>query len=651
MQDVSTLQSFANTVVSRFNNDRLWRSQLTFGGASLNTWFERTYRMYNGIHDPEEVSREKARSGVDISTNGYFSLARLKVDAASAHILSKYQHAMEAPFVLQPSNNPELNKDQESEIRSGVAQKLIEQLNAGGLNESDIWDSQSKKVTDPAVKQWLNSKVEEMRVTVREGAINLSKEACSYHHGFIADQLDNGGWNNAGAVLIHNLCAEPYTALCARENRSQVLPKWKGNKVVMESSVIPTFRALNPRNLYLASDAISAQTGAGVTELTLRSRADLISLYKTDDDSIIKENILDCISRMTSRNTDALLNQDWLGTGHANQIMLQSLVHQGLFSGDELSRGGIKGYGATDYINATVEVFLGRVIRFSVLPYENNQRNYYTAQHVRSSNSYAGESILTKLYHIQNEVNMAMYLRKRNMYHASGPSLLIHGNAFNRPESFRLTPFSHSFSNPSNLNGNGRAVDQINVTPIFRQIDEQLKALMVQADEIAGIPSLFSGLSRGGLSRNTLGGAVLEQTNGERVIDMSIINLDTTLIEPMIEHLHYENLTTEKDIPKEYKRGDIKVQGRGIYGLKEVELKQRLLTQSLPMLMQTTQAGVTPTSTLEGALKDYYSGSGIDTSAIASQGSQREFASAGLNPPQTSDQRTYNPQQSMTGVA
>jgi hypothetical protein len=142
---------------------------------------------------------------------------------------------------------------------------------------------------------------------------------------------------------------------------------------------------------------------------------------------------------------------------------------------------------------------------------------------------------------------------------------------------------------------------------------------------------------------------VLEQTNGERMMDNSIINLDTTLIEPMVEHLHMDNLLYE-DIPSEYKTGDITVQGKGIFGLKEIELKQRLLQESLPMLMQTTQAGITPPDMLSDSLRTYYKGKGVETSSWQSSQSQNEFASAGLNAPQTNDGRTYNPQQSMVGV-
>jgi hypothetical protein len=269
---------------------------------------------------------------------------------------------------------------------------------------------------------------------------------------------------------------------------------------------------------------------------------------------------------------------------------------------------------------------------------------------MRNNGTYAGESVLTKLYDLQREVNMVLFMRQRNAYYASGKSTVVNGAALQKPGDFSLMPFSRNFANPLNQQGQTWIAQQVGTDPLFDRYNNHLRELMVEADEIAGVPSLFQGTSRGGVGRTTLGGAVLEQTNGERMMDNSIINLDTTLIEPMVEHLHMDNLLFE-DIPKEYRTGDIVVQGKGIFGLKEIELKQRLLQESLPMLMQTTQAGITPPDMLESSLRTYYKGKGVDTSGWQSSQSQAEFASVGLNAPQTNDGRTYNPQQSMVGVA
>jgi hypothetical protein len=344
---------------------------------------------------------------------------------------------------------------------------------------------------------------------------------------------------------------------------------------------------------------------------------------------------------------------DWLDLqGEAGPMDASSafgIIHQGLFSYQELSDCGVTGLEKGEWYNANVEVFLNKVLRFEVLPLENNARTYYTAQHMRNNGTYAGDSVLTKLYDLQREINMTLFMRQRNAYYASGKSTVVNGSALQKPGDFSLMPFSRNFANPLNQQGQTWIAQQVGTDPLFGQYNQHMREMMIEADEIAGVPSLFQGTSRGGVGRTTLGGAVLEQTNGERMMDNSIINLDTTLIEPMVEHLHIDNLLFE-DIPREYKTGDIVVQGKGIFGLKEIELKQRLLQESLPMLMQTTQAGITPPDMLSDSLRSYYNGKGVETSSWQSSQSQNEFASAGLNAPQTNDGRTYNPQQSMVGV-
>jgi hypothetical protein len=650
MQTESTLSGIAKTVRLRFTTARVYRDQLQFGGASLSTWFRRTYNMYNSIHEPSEIKKELDRSGTNLSTVGYYPVGRIKVDSAASYLSGKYQHAISAPFVLEPSKDPKLSEQQQNMVRDGIGQQLFAQLQASGLTEADAFDPVNKKWKDKSVELWVREKTDEMRVTVRERAIEVAKKAADYHHGFMEDQLIVGGWGAAAAVMMRNLVAEPYTAMAARESRAVRQTAWKGNKPVSVFVTAPTFRAIDPRNLFLAPDSTSAQDGSGVSELRQYTRESLLMMYKTEnDDAIIKENILECLLELNVANT----NLDWLGLNTNSSLMEPNsafgIVHQGTFSQKELSDCGVTGIKKGEWYNASVEMFLNRVIRFEVLPLENNARTYYTAQHMRNNGTYAGDSVLTKLYDLQREINITLFMRQRNAYYASGKSTVVNGSALQKPADFSLMPFARNFANPLNQQGQTWIAQQIGTDPLFGQYNQHMREMMIEADEIAGVPSLFQGTSRGGVGRTTLGGAVLEQTNGERMMDNSIINLDTTLIEPMIEHLHIDNMLYE-DIPKEYLTGDIVVQGKGIFGLKEIELKQRLLQESLPMLMQTTQAGITPPEMLEGGLRDYYKGKGVETSGWASSQSQNEFASAGLNAPQRSDARTYNPKQSMVGV-
>jgi hypothetical protein len=649
MQSDATLSKIANTARTRFTTARMYRSSLQFAGSSLATWFARTYRMYNSIHEPSEVEKELKRSGTNICTVGYYPVGRIKVDSAASYLSGKYQHAIAAPFVLEPSKDPQLNEQQKDMVRDSIGQQLLAQMEAAGLTEQDVFDPRTKKFKDDSVEAWVKEQTDLMRVTVRERSIELAKKAADYHHGYMEDQLIVGGWGTAAAVMMRNLVAEPYTAVAAREVKAIRTQQWKGNKPVSILKDCPTFRAIDPRNLYLAPDCTSAQDGSGVSELRQYTRDTLLMMYKTEDDAIVKENVLACLMDMRTKPT----SMDWLDLqsefGPMEPNSAYGIIHQGTFSYDELSDCGVTGIRKGEWFNANAEVFLNRVIRFELLPLENNARTYYTAQHMRNNGTYAGESVLTKLYDLQREINMTLFMRQRNAYYASGKSTVVNGAALQKPGDFSLMPFSRNFANPLNQQGQTWIAQQIGTDPLFQQYNQHMREMMIEADEIAGVPSLFQGTSRGGIGRTTLGGAVLEQTNGERMMDNSIINLDTTLIEPMVEHLHMDNLLFE-DIPREYKTGDIVVQGKGIFGLKEIELKQRLLQESLPMLMQTTQAGVTPPSMLEDSLRTYYKGKGVETSSWQSSQSQNEFASAGLNAPQTNDGRTYNPQQSMVGV-
>lgn len=649
MQSDATLSKIANIARSRFTTARMYRSQLTFGGATLADWFARTHRMYNGIHEPSEIQKELKRSGTNLCEVGYYPIGRIKVDSASSYLSGKYQHAISAPFVLQPSSDPKLSADQKAMVSDGVGQALLAQMQAAELIEEDVFDPVTKKFRDKSVEMWVKEQTDKMRVTVRERAIEQSKNAAAFHKGFMSDQLTVGGWSTCASVMMRNLVAEPYTAVAARESMAVRMTEWKGNKPVSVLKTVPTFRAIDPRNLYLAPDSTSAQDGSGVSELRRYTRDTLVMMYRTDDEAIVKDNVLACLMDMRSEQN----SMDWLGLGKElgpiEPNSAYGIIHQGMFSYEELTDAGVTGIRKGEFYNATAEVFLNKVIRFEMLPLENNARNYYTAQHMRNNGTYAGESVLTKLYDIQREVNITLFLRQRNAYYASGKSAVINGASLAKPGDFSLMPFSRNFANPLNQQGQTWIAQQVGTDPVFQLYNNHLREMMIEADEIAGVPSLFQGTSRGGVGRTTLGGAVLEQTNGERMMDNSVINLDTTLIEPMIEHLHVDNLLYE-DIPDEYRTGDIEVQGKGIFGLKEIELKQRLLQESLPMLMQTTQAGITPPEMLNDSLREYYNAKGVNTSTWGSTQSQGEMAGAGLNPPQTNDGRTYNPQQSMTGV-
>ncbi|MDP9908261.1 hypothetical protein J2W27_000354 [Variovorax boronicumulans] len=351
---------------------------------------------------------------------------------------------------------------------------------------------------------------------------------------------------------------------------------------------------------------------------------------------------------------------DWLGFGELTGDIISKdspwssnpghkircVVHQGLVSGDELAEYGHPGHGdASDFHEVTLEVCGNTTIRVQL---RDGLRTYFSACYKQYGDSYAGPSVAMMLHDRQLECNRLLFSKNRNAWHASGPNIIMNGHYFQHPEDVRMEPFSVAWANPKNTTGQNWGVQQVNVQSLFGQLHEEIRRTMVLADEESGIPSLFSGMSRGGVSRTTLGGAVLEQTNGERGMNDAMINLDKGIIEPLVQAQHFQNL--KRETKRKFIRGDIEIEGRGISALREKELQQRLMAQAMPLLMQTSQAGVTPTPMLQAALKEYFDNTGIDTSAMPGQQAQQEINSFGLNPAQSQDGRSFTPQPNTLGV-
>lgn len=632
-------------VLERFRAAKHWRETHCFAGASIQTWLDRSYRMYNEQHHPEVVADAMRKLNVNLNGCGYYPYTRLKIDAARIYVDGTYQHAIDAPFTLEPTKNPALNEDQKGEVALLVLRLMGAQLKAVAGDWEDVWNSSAKNVKTEAAKKWLKNQAQKMAITHNAASVSLAQEACDFRKDMITDQFEIGGWVSAWGLMTHHLMADPYTVIAAREYRSIPVMEWKGKRPARTMKTVPTFRPIDPRNVFVGADSTNAQDGIGVTELTIRTRSDLISLLQTDDESIDKQAVREALM---SIKVDGAEN-DWLGiSSQLNTLESHSLIHQGLFSGKELAKAGITKYEDDEYYNCTAEICHNKLIRFEVLDYNANARNYYSAQHSRTNTTYAGECISSKLYTVQNQLNLAMALRDRNFAMASGPMMTLNAGYFDRPQDVSIMPYARNFANPDRAGQASRGVEQYQIDPQYITMDNHIENLKRQGDEISGVVSGLQGMARSGLSRTTLGGAVLDQTAGERMMTAAILNLDRTIIEPMVEHLDADNMLSS-DTPTEYKRGDIRIIGKGISGLREIEMRGRLVAEGLPVAMQLAQSGVVPAEALQDASKQYLQGKGFDTSSMPTRAARRELNNT--LPRQTNDGRTYNPEPSTAGVS
>lgn len=591
------------------------RSQAAVLNASVETWFTRCEMMMNKKHEQE------ARVSFPDMV-GYFGLGLLKANATIAKLKTTYAAAVDTPFFMRPSANPELNKTERASVQAQVVRDLADYLTARGLTLDDI------PAPAPAyVAKWLRDNVHNARARVTEAAKAAAAIDATYQSGVMRSQYVKGGWHSAVNTVFADLVTKPY-AVMAFDYAPVRDYEWRGDTPGARLSLAPTFRAIRPENFLFGSDSTNAQDGEGCTEVRYRPRSELLEMLRIAEQNPkagyfpgeIKK-MLEHFERNPVNWSKDPLYATSSGGGDAGCVKwsaapsnrMLTYIHSGLFSGDELAAVGQTGYDGL--VNVTVEVAGGFMVRAIVTQHPLGGRNYYSASYTKRNDSPYGVSPLMILRDRQLECNWLMYAKNRNAWHVSGPSVVFNAAYFNNPEDVSLAPFSQHWASPKNQNtGHNWGVQQVNVAPAFAGLHEEVRRTMVLADEEAGIPALFSGMSRGGVSQTTLGGAVLQKTQGELGVDGAVINLDIQIIQPLASALHFDNLRFLKD--KRYVRGDVEIEGRGISGLRDREQQQRLLTGALPLLMQTTQAGLTPTPLLNDALRSYYEGVGLDTSSL-----------------------------------
>ena len=643
----------ADIVVRRYRRAQEHRRNLRILNNNIDEWFRLVNMAFNKVHEPEQTQSFPGLSR-------YFWLTGMKVNTAVAHLKNKYSHALELPVVLTPSEKPDLPPERKKEASILMMQQIKERLGASGLNWEDVLNSDG---ISPLVQRYVIENKEKIKELMRESELIVARQIADIQSKTMKEQLDIGGWGQASLQLLHNLVLEPYA--CIRAGHLEIIrvQNWRGKNVENEVKSLPAFRCLRGIDCYHAPDATSAQDGDFFIHLAERTRYDLVSLKSVvgeDGAPIYYESQIDKVLE----HYDAV-GQDWLNlnNNHSLDISLNGirydstwakrpnttipvLIHEGTFLGSDLENY-ISGLDPSKKYEVEVEVCGNVTIRCNLTAHPNNERTYYSTAYNRMNDSYAGVSVAMALRDRQLEVNMLLAAKNRNAWHSSGPTYEVNSGYFRDPSDATIEPFKFAWIDGerpgNNLNFGMRPHE---IRPTFAALHEEIRRVMVLADEECGVPSLFSGVSRGGVSRTTLGGAVLEQTNGEKMMDAAIMNLDKFIIEPMVKSLYKYNV-----IYGEFEmRGDLDVIGRGISGLRDEELRRRAMQSNIPLLMQTTQQGLTPKPMLESALRDYYGQTGFDVSSMPGQAASAELSNLNIAPAPQPDARTYVPESNRYGV-
>lgn len=586
----------ASLVIDQFNRAKAHRSSSQVMGKTVDSWFNLLYQAYNKIHEAEELE-----SNPNMST--YFALVQIKANMTASYLRSKFVGSGDkAPFNIEPTPIVELSKKMSDRAFNVVKMNLAMKLAESGIPQEAIIKN---GFINPTIAKYVTEIAKESKELQRQEEFKLASVAIGKMKKKIQDQLVESKYSYAITELLYDMALYPY-AVVAYDNEITENTRWSGNNYVKERISKPSFRRVNPMNIYFAPDATSAQDGEFIIELMTRSRDEMLSFVGVKEYGYIDDAILDVVDNCYG-NWVEVVGEDGLSRP-TGENLFTVLKCQTLVSGSELSDYGvkIKDSDKNNYFVADIEVVDRRVIRCQVVNHPRGERTYYSASYKRVAGIPYGISVGMMVYDRQLVVNRVQYAMLANSMYSSGPSFEINGNAFDHLGDVSFRPYSKFYSNPKDHSV--VPVRMHNVQPTFLMQFKLMQDQIRLADDECGLPAFLNGDTGLRGAGRTLGGLAIMQDNAVLGLENCASNIDEFIIRPLVSLLYSRNMIAKGD---DDMKADAKIQATGLIGLKAEVDKAKALAGVVPQLGALKEQGVVTDELYAGTVRDYLESLGL----------------------------------------
>lgn len=606
----------AKVVLARYRRAREYRdSYVLFQGNTVDTLLRRGERQFNREYTNRDAAAMTDAFG--FCPSRYYGVVNQKVTAALAWKTDLVLLSLDTLFTIKPTPEPEIDAHTKKNIRAEVKEELLRRMAAVGMSDPELLLTREGKVT-PRMETWLQSqalalkKVEQARMT---GVATAASERMQRH---MRDVLVQGSFRKAYMEfsrdqILHGRGIMRFPKMVRKPQLVHT-----GSDVKYKWDVVPQFDNVNVRDFYAIDDAPDLNTNTGNTERTDITRAELIAA--SEQDEYFEDEIQKIIEEYEYKSRNWLDPDDaqrhnsvWWGLDETIPV----LIHEGFFSGDELSEYGISGVDRMEYVSARVEVCGGRTIRCKLIeqPYGGG-RTYFQANHVKTGTGlYDSVGMGALLWDSEQRVNRLMHIFENNISWSAMPPVLKNKSAFENPmDSDSITPggqydveerFGVTGSMPDSLRTMNTASAQ------YHLIMTQVGAILAQADAESGLPSYaYTGADYG---KSSLGEYTQRMSNALRAVKMLAIREDMDFIEPAFHALFEKAILADEELQVGQ---DVDIMVRGMTGLLKEDVTQQKQEALLPLLLQGGQTGLVPEEATNYAVYQLLSQAGFPMTAL-----------------------------------
>lgn len=525
-------------------------------------------RRRKGEYSDEKLAAIRKEGGSAI----YMMLTATKCRAAAAWIRDILMPTNERPWGLEPTPI--------AEVPDAYLKPLVAKIQA----QAQQMQAQGQQVDMQAM-------LEKAREQLRQAAQERAEEAAERHEDLIADQLAEGGWEEALEAFVDDFVTYPAAFIRAPILRRVPTLEWlEGWKPVKGYTVRPEFVRVSPFDVYPSPDATDVDDGSYLIERCRFTRSMLtkmIGVRGYDEErirAVLKDygqgGLRNWLWGDNERDRLEGREHEWMHPGET----IDGLIYWGSAQGTTLLQWGIDPNEIEDPLGEyEIEAILigEHVIRAKINrdPLERRPHNKASFQLVPGS--FWGQGIPELMSDIQDVCNATARGLVNNLAISSGPQVEIYWDRLDPSEDPEdIYPWKIWRTQSSHMSGTDRAVNFYQPTSNANELLGVYEAFEQKADDATNIPRYVYGNEDVGGAGDTAQGLSMLMESANKGIKDAIRHIDRGVIRRVIEGLWLHNMQYHDDPSI---KGDVAVVPRGSSAMLIREQTHKLRNEFLQM--------------------------------------------------------------------
>ncbi len=545
--------------------DRRWqaayraKTSAANGEMSIEDQILEDYRQRDGRYSESKLQQIRETGGSEI----YMELTSTKCRAADAWLEDMLIGTGDKVWGLEPSPIQDLSPDVEEQIRRQVGHDAFMEMQRSG-----------RMPTPDEMQQAIDSIREQVRQQEQEAA----RQAAEQMETLIADQLHEGGWEQALRDAIPDITTTKAGIIKGPILRQRKRLHWvrgpNGQTMPeVREEVIPEYERVSPLDIYPGPDAQSTDDGYLIERARFRPE----DLEAVQDLPGYDQGAIQELLRRSPEGTESgHLSVDQQRRDHEQRNTAASegnsfvvLIYWGKASGADLREWGLP---VEDDSQHEINAWLcdGKIIKAVLNPDPLGRRPYHKASYEDIPGAWWGRGIAELIRDLQQMCNAAARALVNNMGIASGPQIFINDTS-RVPADEDLTAMYPwkiwQFEQDSTAStGHRPPIESMQPDPIADHLMNVYQWFSKLADDQSGIPSYEHGNAdqRGGGA--TASGLSMLMDHAAKGLKRVVAAIDHGIIRQAVQRLYEHNMLFS---PDEAVKGDLQVKARGPAALVE----------------------------------------------------------------------------------